>query len=101
MSSIIQVFDSRNGTFNIICTATGGRPTTMSVTGPSGDVEDIMDIVQEGRVVGVGNDSFPTTSFVQGGINGDSYNCTASNGVSSSSSSSLVLKGVHFLLLRY
>ena len=67
----------------------------MSVTGPSGDVEDTMDIVEEGRLYGTGNDAFSTTSFVQAGRNGDSYNCIASNGVSSSSSSA-TLRGMNF-----
>ena len=63
------------------------------VTGPSCDMEDIRDLVEEGTVKGIGYDSVSITKFVHGGRNGDSYNCTASNGVLSYSNSSM-LKGV-------
>ena len=65
---------------------------TMSITGPSGNVEDMMDEEEKGTVEGIGNDSFSTTSLLQGGKNGDSYKCTAFNGVSGFSDNS-TLKG--------
>ena len=69
-------------TFKVSCTSTGGRPLTMSVTGPSGVVEDMMNIVVEGNMEGMGNDTFSANAIIQSGSPGDVYVCKASNGVS-------------------
>ena len=71
----------------------------MSVTGPSGIVEDMMNIVVEGDMEGMGNDSFSAEIVRQNGKHGDIYTCIASNGVSSLSSNSPTLQGLNFSLL--
>ena len=72
----------------------------MSVTGPSGVVEDMMDIVVEGDMEGMGNDTFSAEVVRHNGKHGDLYTCTASIRVSNSSSNGLLLRGlnVHFTL---
>ena len=67
----------------------------MSVTGPSGVVEDMMNIVVEGKVVGMGNDTFSAGVIRQNGKHGDVYTCIASNGVSTSSINP-ILRGLMF-----
>ena len=86
--------NSANGIFKVICTSTGGRPLTMSVTGPSGVVEDMMNIVVEGNMEGMGDDTFSAEVIKKNGKHGDLYICIASNGVSNSSSNSFILKGL-------
>ena len=71
----------------------------MSVTGPSGVVEDMMNIVVEGNMEGMGNDTFSTEIVRQNGKHGDFYTCITSNGVSSLSSNSPILQGLNFSLL--
>ena len=95
----IQVFGGDSESFNVKCTSTGGRPLTMSVTGPSGVVEDMMNIVVEGNMEGMGNDTFSAEVVRQNGKHGDIYTCIASNGVSNSSSNNLILRGLTFSLL--
>ena len=68
----------------------------MSVTGPSGVVEDMMNIVVEGNMEGMGNDTFSAEVFRQNGKHGDFYICIASNGVSNTSSNSPILQGLTF-----
>ena len=86
---------SHEGKFKVICTSTGGRPLTMSVTGPSGDVEN-MDIVPVGSEEWVGRDTFSAEVIGQDGTAGDEYVCMASNEVSNSSDS-VLLKGLSVL----
>ena len=62
-----QIFEGGSEVFTVICTSTGGRPLTMSVTGPSGVVEDMMNIVVEGNVEGMGNDTFSAKVIRQNG----------------------------------
>ena len=50
----IQGFEASE-VLKVSCISTGGRPLTMSVTGPSGVVEDMMNIVVEGNMEGMGN----------------------------------------------
>ena len=95
----IQVFEGGSDIFKVSCTSTGGRPLTMSVTGPSGVVEDMMNIVVEGDMEGMGNDTFSAEVVRQNGKHGDFYTCIASNGVSNISSNSPILQGLTFLLL--
>ena len=71
-----------DGTFRVVCTSTGGRPVRMWVSGPSGVVEDNMNIVNVGRAVGTGNDTFTSNTTVHDGRNGDTYTCSATNGIS-------------------
>ena len=71
--------------FKVSCTSTGGRPLTMFVTGPSGVVEDMMNIVVKGNMEGMGNDTFSANIIRQRGSHGDLFVCKASNGVSNAS----------------
>ena len=68
----------------------------MSVTGPSGVVEDMMNIVVEGNMEGMGNDTFSAQVIRQNGKHGDVYTCIASNRVSNTSSNSPILRGLTF-----
>ena len=95
----IQVFKGGSEVFTVICTSTGGRPLTLSVTGPSGVVEDMMNIVVEGDMEGMGNDTFSAEVVRQNGKHGDFYTCIASNGISNTSSNSPILQGLTFSLL--
>ena len=65
----------------------------MSVTGPSGVVEDMMNIVVEGNMEGMGNDTLSAEVFRQTGSHGDLFICMASN-VVSNASQSFSLKGL-------
>ena len=96
---IIKVFRRESGVYKVSCTSIGGRPLTMSVTGPSGVVEDMTNIVVEGNMEGMGNDTFSAEVVRQNGKHGDFYTCIASNGVSNTSSNGPILQGVTFLLL--
>ena len=89
----VQEFERDGGAFKVICTSTGGRPLTMSVTGPSGVVEDMMNIVVEGNMEGMGNDSFSANVIRQRGSHGDLFVCMVSN-VVSNVSQSFRLKGL-------
>ena len=66
----------------------------MSVTGPSGVVEDMMNIAVEGDMEGMGNDTFSAKVIRHNGIHRDFYTCTASNGVSNISSNGPILRGL-------
>ena len=79
------MFRSGSGVYKVSCTSTGGRPLTMSVTGPSGVVEDMMNIVVEGNMEGMGNDTFSANVIRQRGSHGDVYACMASNEISNAS----------------
>ena len=93
---VFQFLKNDSGVFKVICTSTGGRPLTMSVTGPSGVVEDMMNIVVEGDMEGMGNDTFSAEVVRQNGKHGNFYTCIASNGVSNTSSNSPILQGLTF-----
>ena len=95
----IQVFKDGRA-FKVVCTSTGGRPLTMSVTGPSGVVEDMMNIVVEGDMEGMGNDTFSANIIRQGGSHGGLFVCMASNGVSNASHS-FTFKGLCFFLTKH
>ena len=87
MVGSIQVLErGGGGKIKVICTSAGGRPLRMSVTGPSGDVEN-MDIVPVGSEEWVGRDTFSAEVIRQDGTTGDEYVCMASNEVSNSSDS--------------
>ena len=68
----------------------------MSVTGPSGVVEDMMNIVVEGNMEGMGNNTFSANVIRQRGSHGDLFVCMASNGVSNASHS-FTLRGLCIL----
>ncbi|CAI7990682.1 hypothetical protein GBAR_LOCUS521 [Geodia barretti] len=96
----IQSLEGGNGKFRVICTSTGGSPLIMSVTGPSGVVENMKNIVGKGSVEWVGNDTFSAEVIRTNGTHGDVYGCMASNGVSNASHSfSLKVAGSPTLIL--
>ena len=82
----------------VICTSTGGRPLTMSITGPSGYVENMTKIVNISDIQGVGNDNFSAEANWKKGTHGDMYVCFASNGVSNASDV-VSLKGMSVILV--
>ena len=85
VSSVTASIDVEPGrrTFRVRCTSSGGRALSMSVTGPGGFSEDLDNIQAVGTPQRMGNNSFfAITDIISGGSNGQSYQCTASNGVS-------------------
>ena len=75
------------------CTSSGGRALSMSVTEP-GFSEDLDNIQAVGTPQRMGSDSFSgSTDIIPGGSDGQVYECTASNGVSSDPTDSVELRG--------
>ena len=94
VSARIGVVSGREGTFRVRCTSFGGRALNMSVTGPGGFSEDLDNIQAVGTPQRMGNDSFSdSTDIISGGSDGQVYECTVSNGVSSNPTGSVKLKG--------
>ena len=84
MTASIDMESGSDGTFRVRCTSSGGRALSMSVTGPGGFSEDLDNIQAVGTPQRMGNDSFfATTDIISGGSDGQVYECTASNGVTS------------------
>ena len=83
--SVVLSIEGDSEVYKVSCTSTGGRPLTMSITGPSGVVEDMMNIVVEGNMEGMGNDTFSASVIRQRGSHGDLFLCKASNEVSNAS----------------
>ena len=80
--------------FIVICYTFGGRPLSMSLTGPSGISQDITHKITEvNEITRTGNDSFSAEISVKQGGDGDIYSCKASN-IASNSSKQLILRGV-------
>ena len=73
LSATIQVLNGRNGTFKVICTSYGGKPLSMSITGPSVVEQDVMNIIEVGTADGTGNDIFSAEIQHNGGSDGDRY----------------------------
>ena len=88
----IDVISARDGTYTVTCTTTGGTVLSGSLTGPAGLNIPLQPV---GTVNRTGQDSYSaTTNNRSGGSDGDTYQCTASNGVSSpDASGSEVLRG--------
>ena len=82
----------------VICKSTGGSPLTMSVTGPSGYVQNMIKIVEVNDIKGVGKDNFSAEVNWKKGTHGDMYVCFASNGVSTVSDI-VSLKGMSVILV--
>ena len=56
----------------------------MTVTGPDGFNSDLNNIQPVGDLLRIGDDEFSaSTDVISGGRDGDIYQCTATNGVSS------------------
>ena len=75
------------------CISTGGRVLNMSITGPHGVVSALSNIQAVGTQRWMGNDSYSASGSIAGADDGDTYNCTASNGVSSATSN-IKLRGL-------
>jgi hypothetical protein len=77
--------------FRVHCISTGGRVLNMSVTEPHGVVSPLSNIQPVGTRRWMGNDSYSgVTGTLEGADDGDAYNCTASNGVSSATDSIVI-----------
>ena len=81
MKAVIEVMTEDQ--FGVNCTFTGGRVLNTSITGPHGVVYPLSNIQPVGTQRWMGNDSYSAYVTLRGADNGDIYNCTASNGVSS------------------
>ena len=76
------------------CISTGGRVlNNMSITGPHGVVSALSNIQAVGTQRWMGNDSYSASGSIAGADDGDTYNCTASNGVSSATSNIVEIRG--------
>ena len=83
MASIVVV-SAREGTFKVQCRSSG-RALRMSVVGPDNYYADLRGSIEPvGSPQWRGNDTYKaSTAVISGGRNGDVYQCTASNDVSS------------------
>ncbi|CAI8031560.1 hypothetical protein GBAR_LOCUS17912, partial [Geodia barretti] len=75
--------DIINLSYTITCTVTGGTVLTSSFTGPRGEVYN--PPVAVGTLQRSGNDNYVASVTKTTGNHGDTFTCTASNGVSTSS----------------
>ena len=83
MEAVIEV--ATEDQFRVHCTSTGGRGLNMSITGPHGVVYPPITAVGTQRWMG--NDSYSAYATLQGADDDSTYNCIASNGVSSANDS--------------
>ena len=70
------------GQFRVKCTSTGGRVLNMSITGPHGVALPLSSIQPVGTQRWMGKDSYSATSTIASADDGDTYNCTGTNGIS-------------------
>ena len=108
VKTTIKVISGREGSFKVKCTTSyGGKTFTMDVEGPgySGEEQGQMRVEAVGTPQRMGNDTYSaTTSVISGGCNGDTYQCTASNGAAPDQSHTVELKGIpqmHDVLSEY
>ena len=89
----INMVSSRQGTFTVTCTASGGTVVSSSLTGPGGVDLELQPMGDIGRT---GQNTYSVTSgTLSGRRNGDTYQCTVADEVSSPHpSDSTVLRGV-------
>ena len=81
--------------FRVHCISTGGRVLNMSIIGPHEVVSPLSDMQAVGTQTWMGNDSYSgVTGTLAGADDGDTYNCIASNGVSSVHNSSAEIRGI-------
>ena len=82
MDVSIDVVSAREGTFTVTCTSSGGTVLSSSLTGPGGLDLELQPV---GTPQYRGQDTYrATTGTLTGASDGDTYSCTASNGVSES-----------------
>ena len=79
------------------CISTGGRVLNMSITGPHGVVSALSNIQAVGTQRWMGNDSYSASGSIAGADDEDTYNCTASNGVSSFNDS-IEIRGLLYIM---
>ena len=104
VKATIEVISGREGTFRVKCTSSGGKTFTMDVEGPgySGEEQGQIRVEAVGAPQRMGNDTYSATaSVISGACNGDTYQCTASNGAAPNQSHNVTLKGrkLDYLLL--
>ena len=89
MHIAIEVVSEREGIFRVTCTITGGTLLTSSLTGPG-----LFGVFERGTRGRTGQNTYSlTTGSLSGRSDGDTYVCTAENGLSSQNSS-IVLAGM-------
>ena len=76
----IDVVSVREGTFTVTCTSSGGTVLSSSLTGPGGLDLELQPVGTPERR---GQDTYSVTTGTRTGSDGDTYHCTASNGVPS------------------
>ena len=107
VKATIEVISGREGTFRVKCTSYGGKTFTMDVEGPrySGEEQGQMRVEAVGDPQSIAHDTYSaTTSVIPGGCNGDTYQCSASNGAAPDQSHPVELKGIpqmHDVLSEY
>ena len=90
----IDVVSVREGTFRVTCTSSGGTVLSSSLTGPGGLDLELQPV---GTPQYRGQDTYSVTTGTRTGSDGDTYHCTASNGVPASGevpSDSETLRGI-------
>ena len=89
----INVESSRQGTFTVTCTASGGTVVSSSLTRPG---EKDLELQPMGSIGRTGQNTYSVNVTLSGRSDGDTYRCTAATNLSSPSlSDSAVLRGVH------
>ena len=90
----INVVSARQGTHTVTCTTTGGIVLSGSLTVPGG--MNIINFSPVGTPNYRGQDIYTASTGTRtGGSNGDTYQCTATNGVPSpDGSGSATLRGI-------
>ena len=80
MMTTIEVISRRERTYKVKCTSYGGRPLSISITGPRNFNQTNTQLPVLSRM---GGDLFSfETDDISVGRHGDVYQCTSSNGVS-------------------
>ena len=74
----IDVVSAREGTFTVTCTSSGGTVLSSSLTGPGGLDLQLQPV---GTPQYRGQDTYLASGTLNGGSDGDTYHCTAANGV--------------------
>ena len=74
----IDVVSAREGTFRVTCTSSGGTVLSSSLTGPGGLDLELQPV---GAPLYMGQDTYHATTGTRTGNDGDTFHCTASNGV--------------------
>ena len=94
----INVLSSRQGTFTVTCTASGGTIVSSSLTGPGG-VD--LTLQPEGSIGRTGGNTYSITSgTLSGRSNEDTYQCTAAANLSPPHlSGSAVLRDICIIIM--